>query len=453
MEKEKSMTKGLKKLLIASIIFGVLTLGVFFAFPFLAKSTGKQEYASFNAFSQYLLTNLTNLFVFKYGNPDNFVYFGVSIGLYVMLLCWLIAVLAGVFVCDNRKTALLVISFPLGLVNCLLYAFIASSSQDYYQVIIGHGPYRDKLVLLIIVICLLVFYAVFFIMNIIFYFWAMARSFAYEKEPKKEEEPKEEESKEESKEEVQPQEEVNNDEPQEKKYKPIRIVIVNKRRVIEKAPEPVQEEVQPEPVPEPEPEPIPEPIPEPVMVMEEPKEEEIIDIPLREEEPEEEVMPLEDQPEDSDNNEWNRNKRQPFINRIVEADLDIKANYNEIKNEILSYGVKARLSRSGETFRLKDKKYAKIYLVGKTLKVYLALSPEDYKDSTIPVEDVGHRPNYAEMPLLFKVRSGLSVRRCKELIKAAMEKDGLKQNEIGDTKWVDELRKLNAEKAKENKNK
>ena len=104
-----------------------------------------------------------------------------------------------------------------------------------------------------------------------------------------------------------------------------------------------------------------------------------------------------------------------------------------------------------ELMRTYDKRYVKIYLVGKTLKVYLALSPEDYKDSTIPVEDVGHRPNYSEMPLLFKVRSGLSVRRCKELIKAAMEKDGLTQGEVKDTNWVDELRLLNAEKAKKQK--
>ena len=147
----------------------------------------------------------------------------------------------------------------------------------------------------------------------------------------------------------------------------------------------------------------------------------------------------------------NKKAREPFMERILKADLDIKANYNEIKNEILSYGVKARLSRSGETFRLKEKKYVKIYLVGKTLKVYFALPPEDYKDSTFPIEDVGHRPNYAEMPLLFKVRSGLSVRRCKELVKATMERDGLAKNDVQDVNWVNELRAQNAEKAKENK--
>ena len=44
-------------------------------------------------------------------------------------------------------------------------------------------------------------------------------------------------------------------------------------------------------------------------------------------------------------------------------------------------------AKDGDTFRLGGKEYAKIYLVGKTLKVYFALSPEDYKDSTYPIED------------------------------------------------------------------
>ena len=179
--------------------------------------------------------------------------------------------------------------------------------------------------------------------------------------------------------------------------------------------------------------------------------------PLPKEENKEEPAPAvvapteeaDEEEEDGDDlNKMNRKPRLPFINRIITADSDIKVNYNEIKNEILSYGLKARMSRTGETFRLKDKKYVKIYLVGKMLKVYLALNPEDYKDSTIPVEDVGHRPAYAEMPLLFKVKSPLSVRRCKQLIAQAMDKDGLVQQEVKDTNWVSELRKINADKAK-----
>lgn len=195
MEKQKAMTKGLKKLLIASIIFGVLVLILFFAFPFLAKDTGEPEFASFPEFAKYLFANLANLLVLKYGDPDSFVYFGISIGVYAMLICWLIAVIAGVFVCSERKTTLLVISFPLGLFNCLIYVLLASFSQTYLHVFVGAGGFSDKIVLLILVICTLVFYLAYIIMNIIFYFWAMARCFVSEKdEPKKEEqeqEPKE----------------------------------------------------------------------------------------------------------------------------------------------------------------------------------------------------------------------------------------------------------------------
>ena len=247
--------------------------------------------------------------------------------------------------------------------------------------------------------------------------------------------------------------------------------------------EPQEEQFEEEPAPEPEP--VVEPEPEPVK--EEPKEEpkpelvptvkfwdaarEVFDgldhsKPLPKEEPKPEPVeeePIQEPEEESVEEEvveegdfldnLKKGPREPFMLRILKADLETKANYNELKNEILSYGVKSRLSRSGDVFRLHTKKYVKIFLVGKTLKVYLALNPEDYKDSTIPVEDVGFRPNYAEMPLLFKVRSGLSVRRCKELIKAACEKDNLTQGEVKDTNWVSEIRAEAAKKAKEHKKK
>jgi hypothetical protein len=41
---------------------------------------------------------------------------------------------------------------------------------------------------------------------------------------------------------------------------------------------------------------------------------------------------------------------------------------------------------------------------------------------------------------VFKVKSGLSLRRCKQLIQDVMEKDGLEQGEIGTVNWVKELK-------------
>ena len=51
--------------------------------------------------------------------------------------------------------------------------------------------------------------------------------------------------------------------------------------------------------------------------------------------------------------------RIPFAERLVDAEKEMQDNYNELKNEILAYGVKSRISNSGDTFRLHRKTYIK----------------------------------------------------------------------------------------------
>ena len=229
----------------------------------------------------------------------------------------------------------------------------------------------------------------------------------------------------------QPQEQPKPEEP--KKEEPVQPkweLVVEPEEVKEEQPvepAPVQEEPQPEPEPEPQPEPepapvqeepVPEPLPEPV--------------PEPQPEPAPEKKPI---------------IRIPFDERMVKAEKEMKDNYNEIKNEILSYGVKSRVSNSGDTFRLHRKTYVKITIAGKSLKLYFALNPDDYKDTTIPVQDASEKGIYEEIPLVFKVKSGLSVKRCKQLIADVMEKDNLTQGEIGKVNWVKEIAaNLRAEK-------
>lgn len=122
-------------------------------------------------------------------------------------------------------------------------------------------------------------------------------------------------------------------------------------------------------------------------------------------------------------------ERIPFANRLLGLDDEMKEIYNELKTEALSYGLKSRLSVSGDTFRLHTKTYLKIVVAGKGLKLYMALDPHDYKDTTIPVKDAGVKNLYKDIPLVFKVKSPLSVKRAKALIKDACEKDDLKKNE------------------------
>lgn len=133
-------------------------------------------------------------------------------------------------------------------------------------------------------------------------------------------------------------------------------------------------------------------------------------------------------------------ERISFIDRMIGAEKDMKANYNELKNEAMAYGVHSRVSNSGDTFRLHRKTYFKLTIAGKSLKLYFALNPKDYKNTTIPVQDASAKGIYKEIPLVFKVKSDLSMRRAKQLIQTVMEKDNRKQGEIAKKDWIKELK-------------
>lgn len=168
---------------------------------------------------------------------------------------------------------------------------------------------------------------------------------------------------------------------------------------------------------------------------------------VAEEEPAEEVVeneeaPLEEESE-AEENEVVTSKakivRIPFSTRIENMREDMRANFNELKADILSYGVKSRVSNSGDTFRLHTKTYVKMTIAGNSLKLYFALDPNDYKDSTLPISDASSKAIYKETPLVFKVKSPLSVRRAKSLIADAMAKDGLVQKEIVNKDYIQEI--------------
>ncbi len=197
------------------------------------------------------------------------------------------------------------------------------------------------------------------------------------------------------------------------------------KEIIRETPIIIREEKKEEPVAEPAPqveekveEPQPEVVPEPV-----------VEEPVVEEAPVEEVQ-VEEKP---------KIIRVPFTDRVRIMDPVMRNNFNELKSDIMAYGVKSRVSNSGDTFRLHTKTYVKITIAGKSLKLYFALNPEDYKDSTLPVFDAGHKGIYKDIPLVFKVKSDLSLRRAKQLIADAMAKDHLVQDQIISKDWIQEI--------------
>ena len=120
-------------------------------------------------------------------------------------------------------------------------------------------------------------------------------------------------------------------------------------------------------------------------------------------------------------------ERISFATRITNADDDLKDAYNHIKSLLLSYGLKNRVSNGGDAFRLHKVNYCKITVAGNSLKLYLALDPADYKNSTLPIKDASSKAIYKDIPLVFKVKSGLSLRRAEQLITEMMDKHGLEQ--------------------------
>lgn len=137
--------------------------------------------------------------------------------------------------------------------------------------------------------------------------------------------------------------------------------------------------------------------------------------------------------------------RIPFQTRMKSAEPSMAKNYNELKSEIMSYGVKSRISNKGDTFRLHKVTFVRITVAGKALKLYFALDPKDYANSPLPIQDVSHKKVYADIPLVFKVKSDLSMKRAKDLISDVMKKNGLTQGAVETKDWISEIPEADAE--------
>ena len=114
-----------------------------------------------------------------------------------------------------------------------------------------------------------------------------------------------------------------------------------------------------------------------------------------------------------------------YTAKIIQGDEKLKEYYNELKNELLRYKVKNRISWHYETFKKGRKLLARLAVRGKTLGLYLALDPKEYEDSEYKVDDVSKVAKNADVPLLYKMKNDRRCRYAKELIEEVMEANGL----------------------------
>lgn len=161
------------------------------------------------------------------------------------------------------------------------------------------------------------------------------------------------------------------------------------------------------------------------------EEEPIAEEPVVEEEVEEVEEPVElgeDLIEvvDENNKKLIINKRL-YTNKLCLANDDLKRNYNIVKNAIMKYAkVRSRISANYESFRRGRKLLVRFNILGKTLRVYLALDPNEYPVTVYHQRDEGSKKKYELVPMMLRVRSPRSVRNAVKLIDELMGKEGLK---------------------------
>lgn len=116
--------------------------------------------------------------------------------------------------------------------------------------------------------------------------------------------------------------------------------------------------------------------------------------------------------------------RKSFIERLSEMDESVIEWHDRLQAHLTSYRkVKSRYSARCDSYRMGRDLLAKMAIGGKTLKLYLALDPEDaaLEDGKYHQRDLSETSAYQEVPFMLPIRSDLAVRKACRVIDYMME--------------------------------
>lgn len=97
-----------------------------------------------------------------------------------------------------------------------------------------------------------------------------------------------------------------------------------------------------------------------------------------------------------------------YVLKLKMASNQTKEYYSIVKNYMLSYGLKSRITANKETFRKKGS-LAIIKMAGKTIKIYLAIRPEPFIEEGYKVSFIDDTLEFEEYPCLIKITSKRSI--------------------------------------------
>ncbi len=111
--------------------------------------------------------------------------------------------------------------------------------------------------------------------------------------------------------------------------------------------------------------------------------------------------------------------RKSFAQRLDEMDAETKNYYKEVEKTFTENpGVKARTSLRCVTFRHQKDVLGKVALGGKTLKLYLAMDPNEsmLKDGKYHPRDLSQTKAYELVPTMLPIKSEVALRKAKSAI-------------------------------------
>ncbi len=133
----------------------------------------------------------------------------------------------------------------------------------------------------------------------------------------------------------------------------------------------------------------------------------------------------------TENLEIKAKTRYSFSEKLLALDTVKKEFFNTIHNQLTSYRkVNGRISKKCLSYRLGRKLLAKITVRGKTLKLHLSLSVDEFNNNVYFQKDLSSVKTYEDVPFTVKVKSNRGVNNAIRLINALMDKEGvqLKRN-------------------------
>lgn len=122
--------------------------------------------------------------------------------------------------------------------------------------------------------------------------------------------------------------------------------------------------------------------------------------------------------------DWVRKLRysRSFLSKLILSDNSVKEYYAAVATKLLSYDrINSRFNWSGVNFVVGRTSVAKVSFSGKTLCLYLAVSPKEHSHGRYRIIDVSKKKTYAFTPSKLKIRSAGALKAALNLIDTLAE--------------------------------